>query len=363
MNVEDIFAIAVNGSLFVIFLIFLILFVYRSYKSNVNIKYLALTVVFAISGQILTIFDNYLISICGVFLYNLGFFFFFLHFDALSSLTPSYPLFTTLIVFHSVTLGVVLLSLLGLLKNLTTAFLVTRLITSTSSLIALIAVTVIVYQVHQVAKERATGWALVGVIFLVLCRMIFLGRDITDLFVGLLADYPDIYSIITTTAVVIATIGLIIILMNHIISPDYLYKLPFPIRAVMLYNSKGLTVYSKQTVSDYFPYPMEELLVTGALTAISNLISETLGAGASLRHINAEKYHIFFVDLPNRQGTLVVIAMGSTYYFKQSLERFAKKIPHELLFKVNETKVDVKGIREEINKLLINTFPYLSFEE
>jgi hypothetical protein len=325
----------------------------------VSVYYLVLTAIFALLGQFLTLFNDFKLSILGVFVYNLGFFFFYLHYDALSSLTPTYRVFATLLILNSTSLGIVVCSALGIIIDLVLAFLMTRLITTISSLIALTLVTIIIYRIHRVANEKTTLWQLIGTSLLFVCRIIFLARDVTDAFLNLLANQTQAYNILTIIALVFAVSGLSIILLNHIISPDFLYKLPSPIRAIMIYNSKGLIVYSKQTITDSFPYPFEELLVSGAFKAISNLISETLGTGADIQHIKAKKYHIFFVDLPENQGTLVVIALGATYFFKQSLERFSQLIPDSLLTQINEPNLNIRSLKDNLNTLLKKTFPYL----
>jgi hypothetical protein len=58
-------------------------------------------------------------------------------------------------------------------------------------------------------------------------------------------------------------------------------------------------------------------------------------------------YQIFFVGLPDDRGTLVVIVLGGTHFFKVSLERYASTIPSHLLGALELAQVDPSKLQPQ----------------
>jgi hypothetical protein len=128
----------------------------------------------------------------------------------------------------------------------------------------------------------------------------------------------------------------------------------------MIYNKHGLLCYSRKVEQLQPEMEEQDYLITGAFSAITNLIEENLGGGAKIQHINAQQYQIFFNPLPNNSGTLVVIAYGETALFIRSLQRFIANISPELLDSINSPVISTK-LGLNIDNLIQKSYPYVNF--
>jgi len=127
----------------------------------------------------------------------------------------------------------------------------------------------------------------------------------------------------------------------------------------MLYNKNGLSCYLHQVEINSKLNDEKSQLVTGAFTAITSLIQETLGAQAKLERIQARDFQIIFIRLPQDNGTFVVIAHGDTAFFQKSLKRFVSSIKPDLLKLINEDVVEQIELQKQIDAIAKNAFPYV----
>lgn len=194
----------------------------------------------------------------------------------------------------------------------------------------------------------------IGLLFLIIYGTLYLIRD--------LFLYDDYYEILTSTALVFSLIGLLLIISNFIIHPDYLYLLPFPIFNFMVFNQGGSLCYVRKVEKLDSGESERDLdhLMAGAFTAVSRMFKEVLGAGANIRYIDADKFIILVTSLPDKKGVLVVISRGDTALFKNSLIRFTRTWTPQLLDEINEI-VDLNEIRPKIDVLIKLSFPYVVF--
>jgi hypothetical protein len=158
---------------------------------------------------------------------------------------------------------------------------------------------------------------------------------------------------------VFALIGMSILMVNSFYNKDYVYRLPVPVHDFLIYNSSGLLVFSRSVKIPGINLIFEKQLITGMFTAISSLIKETLGTESILLQIDVNRYQIFFSEMPNKRGTLAVIATEGTYFLKQSIKRFILSISNELNQKINESIVDTVELAKELDVLLSRAFPFL----
>ena len=194
----------------------------------------------------------------------------------------------------------------------------------------------------------------IGLVLLIIYGFLYLIRD--------LILYDDYYEILTLFALIFSLIGLLLIISNYIMHPDYLYLLPFPIYHFMVFNEGGILSYIRKVEKLETEDPQRDLdhLMAGAFTAVSNMFKEFLGAGANIRYIDADQFIIFMTSLPKKKGVLVVISRGNTALFKNSIIRFTHTWPSQLLNEINED-ADLNEIRPKIDELIKTSFPYVIF--
>ncbi|TXT56204.1 MAG: membrane protein of unknown function [Promethearchaeota archaeon] len=194
----------------------------------------------------------------------------------------------------------------------------------------------------------------IGLLLLNIYGFLYLIRD--------LFLYETYYEFLTSLALIFSLIGLVLIISNFIIHPDYLYLLPFPIFSFMIFNEGGSLCYVrkvKKLDSDTRQQDLEHLMA-GAFTAVSNMFKEVLGTGANIRYIDADTFKILVTALPKKKGVLVVISRGETALFKNSIKRFTRTWSPQLLKEVNEI-VDLNELRPKIDVLIKSSFPYVVF--
>jgi hypothetical protein len=213
-----------------------------------------------------------------------------------------------------------------------------------------------VMKIHRITKIVATKMEISCLILLMLYKICFL--------ISLLTDIQSRTGIIKTMGLVFFIIGLFILLFTYIVYPDYLYLLPFPIYCIMLYNKSGILIYNRQfhQINKDKDNAMDNDLMTGMFTAISSLMDETLGKGAILKHFDADKYQIYFKQLPKQSGTLAVIASGNTSLFESSLKRFVRSISDSIIEKICYVATNLNALRPILDDLIKTNFPFVFFD-
>ncbi|MFW9992224.1 MAG: hypothetical protein ACFFD4_09280 [Candidatus Odinarchaeota archaeon] len=161
---------------------------------------------------------------------------------------------------------------------------------------------------------------------------------------------------------VLGTAGLFGFILTYLLNVNYLYRLPVPIHQIMIYSESGLPVYDRKVFTRGIENPeVESILFAGVITAISKLISESLGSLAKLRYIDASGKQIF---IDSREGiSLVVIADRGTKFLLNSLELLNNLIPSELKTAINATVTDMSELRPEMDRLVKKSFPYLEIRD
>lgn len=130
----------------------------------------------------------------------------------------------------------------------------------------------------------------------------------------------------------------------------------------MIFNEGGTLCYVRkvQELSRNDPQKNLEHLLTGALTAVSNMFKEVPGAGANIRYIDADKFFILVPPLPDKKGVFVVISQGETGLFKNSIIRFTHTWTPQLLDDINGC-VELNELRPKVDALIKTSFPYVNF--
>ena len=310
----------------------------------------------ALIGNIIAFVENDMkVNLYGIFLIGIGFFFMFLHFEALISFRPNMSFFTILLGLNSMLFIIVLTKSFDLFSD-ELSFLICREILSISRLIAFSRITYIAIKVNQNAKIEETKMETLAILLFLIYAILYFIRDF-------FIQEIMLYSLFSQVAILFSTLGSIFMVLNYILHPNYIYYLPFPIHSIILYNKDGIISYSRNLHSVGLLQKFPEIVLSGTFSAISVLIKETLGSGAKIQKINADQYQIYFINFPKENMTFAVIALGNTYFFQKSLKKFSKLIPHETLKRMNEPGVNLLELRPEIDKYLLSAFPYIRIKK
>lgn len=153
------------------------------------------------------------------------------------------------------------------------------------------------------------------------------------------------------------------LMINSIKNEEYIYLLPFPIQAILVYNAAGLSIYERLVSNkDDSKLNKGKNLMSGALVAFSVFFKEVLGANAKLTFVNANDFKFYFSDFPQNLGTIVIVGSGSNYYLKRAINKFAKDIPDNIIELLKDPGVvDVDKFGQEFDKLIKDAFPFIFF--
>lgn len=337
----------------------------KSRRNHIDISFLIGGLLCISLGNFLMIFGIYQ-RIIGSLLQSFGMILIFFHYEAIHSGRPNPVLMTLILALFAICFVLEVLRMnfyysigVEIFTNETipawdnsvlhNIIKLTSYLYDIISTITLLNALIIMNKVHKRVQIKATLQELIAIWFLMGYRVIY--------FVWYFV-VPDIKWIVETIALLLSVIGLLILISNYISYPDYLYLLPFPIHSLMLYNQSGISYYSYQNTAQTSMDEDKFQLVTGAFTAISSLIQETLGKNAHLERIQAENFQIFFERLPKDSGTFVVIANGETAFFKKALKRFINALSPEVLININNQIQDLDPIHSEIDSNAKQFFPY-----
>ncbi|MDH5402673.1 MAG: hypothetical protein OEY49_09295, partial [Candidatus Heimdallarchaeota archaeon] len=156
-------------------------------------------------------------------------------------------------------------------------------------------------------------------------------------------------------------VGISLFLFNIVIHPNFVYNIPIPIVNIMIYNSSGMAVYNKFVDVENLSIKFEEQLLSGALSAISSLIHETLGMDAKLDHFNAGSFQIYFNRIYESSTTIVAITMGESSIISKSLKNFTRMFPDTLLAEINEPVISTE-FTKNVDEMLKQSFPYITLK-
>ncbi len=346
----------------------------KSRKYHTNIKYLIGSLVcIAIANTAVGLnLYNILIIVVMTSLLPLGIVLIFFHYESISHARPrlSLSIFLLGLYFFLVSFKLLIPLYMSLkdislgvsyinLREIDDIFIQT-LLRMSNFLQSLIICTVFIFAFSTMIKElkivkiKTILIESIGLMFLILYGSLYLIRDVFF--------YENYYEIFTSVALIFSLIGILLIISNFIMHPDYLYYIPFSIYNFMIFNEGGTLCYVRkvQKLDNEKPKKHLEHLLAGAFTAVSNMFKEVLGAGANIRYIDAESFIILVTSLPDKRGVFVVISRGETALFKSSIKRFARTLSPQLLKEING-HVDLNELRSKIDTRIKDSFPYVVF--
>ena len=198
---------------------------------------------------------------------------------------------------------------------------------------------------HRLMKERATQLELIaiGIISLSFIFYFFSGQIFT-----LLRDYVSIA-------------GQTLLVINYMINKDYIFRLTFPVHDIYLINRAGILVYHRHVSTRNIPDldPSKQAAISGAIKAISIIVKETLGSGANLKFFDAEEYKMYFSELKEKSGIVIVITSGNNYYLQKSITIFSNSFSDALIQGINQSLTNKGELSKILDDHLREAFPYL----
>ena len=196
-------------SLNVILVLMFIVFIYKGIKRKIVAPFLSAALIMALIGNIIAFVENDMkVNLYGIFLIGIGFFFMFLHFEALISLRPKILLYSILLVLNSMLFIIVLTKSFDLFSD-ELSFLICREILSISRLIAFSRITYIAIKVNQNAKIEETKMETLAILLFLIYAILYFIRDF-------FIQEIMLYSLFSQVAILFSTLGSIFMVLNYI---------------------------------------------------------------------------------------------------------------------------------------------------
>ncbi len=366
--------ISVSTLIAIILLFFLIiLIIYKSAKLKIDINYIIASALLILLAIVISLIPfRFSIDFYMIFMTS-GFFFLFLHYEALNSDRPNPRIYLVLIIILTITIishTIYIIMIQTFITEIPTddyynenpnSF-ITGLVTLLTYiggtmnrlmiLIVVVRALTIIFKVYRNTKNREIKIEFFAIIF-------FLGMGV-DQFISYLIPM-EAREILRIIILIFSILGILTLFLNYMLHPEYLYLLPFPIYNFMVFSEAGISVYVRRLSRSENVVAEKPILLAGALTALSGIIKETLGSKTKIKTVDADPFKITFNPLPMEHGRLVVISYGYTTFFKKSLKKFTNGISHEILEKINESGTDLNELEPIMDKLIKESFPYVQF--
>jgi len=366
----------------------IILIIYlRSHKKQINISNFIVGITFVLFSQVLTLIASFyentaegiILSQFTMVFFSLGVIFVFLHYEILTSSRPNYPILIlqcaiVISIFISWSVLPYQYFVMKIPINLDNIYNIsfwdmpastTKFALSFNLFLGLIQFVLsfshsirILSRIYKISKNNSVNTERRAMIILLVYRIIF----IINLLLPISANRSIIVNNVSTIALMLSIVGLLMLMFNYIVHPDYLYLLPIPIHSIMMYNSTGLLIYDRKVDVEKILKEDVSILMSGTLTAIQMMVHEVLGSGSQLKFIDVGNQKILFSYLPQDKAIIVIIAQQDTKLFKNSIQRFSKNIPEELLNEISGSLIDLNQMQGKIDILVKKNFPFIQFK-
>ncbi len=293
-------------------------------------------------------------------LFVISFYFLYSHYEALSNDRP--PFWRQGPIFALVMLNMFyfLLSLGGIIPREHAAPL-NFFLFSVTGVACFVPSVIVASHSHKLMRERTTSFELSALLVLLSGNMLYLVTVFLAV-IGIMELSSLVPAFILGSGMM--ALGVFFYMLTYLLHVDYIYRLPFPIHYIMVYNAHGLLVYSRRVETPQLaPLYIQAEILSGAFLAITSLIRETLGTTALLKEIDATNYRVLFATLHGHKGMVAIITSRSTYFVRHSLQRFARSFSPSLLDQINEGLVTPSKLQKTIDDLMLQSFPYLRIME
>ncbi|UJG44042.1 MAG: hypothetical protein K9W46_02400 [Candidatus Heimdallarchaeum endolithica] len=160
---------------------------------------------------------------------------------------------------------------------------------------------------------------------------------------------------------VLKLIGIFTFIIFYIVKPDYIFRLPFQITSVLVFNRLGMLIYSAQ----YFTEESKEKLdpddtsmdlITAAVNAFSTFMKETTGSEEPLKRVKTGD-KLLLVE-QGEKCSIAIISTSSSYFMVQSMRKVIKELEKKYAKELELDYTD-STFFNEVPKLISYSFPFL----
>lgn len=153
-----------------------------------------------------------------------------------------------------------------------------------------------------------------------------------------------------------------ILALAFIFNPFYVYLLPAKINKILIFNDAGLLLYSVSIGTKESEKAYQDILVTGTITALKLLISETTGAKTDLRKVSFRDKKLIVVENKDRNITTLIIGDSDAWILQTAAKHFTENFCE--MFKSAISKFDGNVAQfEKANDIVRQVFPFVPPEE
>ncbi len=284
------------------------------------------------------------------------------HYESFTSIHP--PLKRHLPIFYllSIESGIAMLEFIGLVKETYIMSVVSHL----AFIIGILSFSTawkILRRTHFVVQEYSTRLEFIAINVILIGNLTFFVEDILATVSLRYTVIPEVLRhYLFLLANIISIIGLLILIGNYVLHPDYIFRIPIPIHAILMYNKHGILTYHRNVKSPTVSAQhFRAELFSGIISSIKTMFDQMIGIKLAVTSIVAENYRIILQSLPSNVGTIVLITSGESTLLQQSLDRFITMIDDKTLKMIERDVIKAKEISAVLDPLVIKAFPYLTF--
>ncbi|MCE7749829.1 MAG: hypothetical protein GPJ51_15690 [Candidatus Heimdallarchaeota archaeon] len=153
-----------------------------------------------------------------------------------------------------------------------------------------------------------------------------------------------------------------ILALAFIFNPFYVYLLPAKINKILIFNDAGLLLYSVSIGAKESEKAYQDILVTGTITALKLLISETTGAKTDLRKVSFRDKKLIVVENKDKNITTLIIGDSDAWILQTAAKHFTENFCE--MFKSAISRFDGNVAQfEKANDIVRQVFPFVPPEE
>ncbi|UJG41257.1 MAG: hypothetical protein K9W45_02055 [Candidatus Heimdallarchaeum aukensis] len=160
---------------------------------------------------------------------------------------------------------------------------------------------------------------------------------------------------------VLKLIGIFTFIIFYIAKPDYIFRLPFQITSVLVFNRLGMLIYSAQYLTEdgdeeIDPDDTSMELITAAVNAFSTFMKETTGSEEPLKRVKTGD-KLLIVEQGDK-CSIAIISTSSSYFMIQSMRKVIKELEKRYEKELELDYTD-STFFNEVPKLISYSFPFL----
>jgi len=201
------------------------------------------------------------------------------------------------------------------------------------------------YKIYKLTKEYQG--MLIG------CALCLL---VAGFFLGLLNDF-GVPGNLGLFGEIMKILGIFVFVFLYVFQIDYIFRIPFQINTVMLFNQFGMLIYAAiYKIREDQKDSISMDLITAAISGFSTFMSETIGSEEPLKRVETGD-KILIVE-HGKKSTIAIISDNSNFFLKQSMKEVIRTIECKYEKPLDVDYMD-SSFFSDIPKFLVDSFPYL----